>query len=300
MTAIEILETEASECGSVAVRTGIPTEVISCDFLQWRMGRPARFDVAVGNPPFVRSHSLDEPTKRHMRMLHAALGLPYSRMANLWIGVILGALSSIRAGGVFGFIVPSELITGVGAQSVRDWLAINAEHLRVEILSQGQFPGVLQDVIVISGKHRPGMGGAVTVSDQATGDTWTHPIRLGMPSWGPCLLSTRETTALDSVRGLVPMSSMGAVARFEIGVLTGANRFFLADRSTVEKHGLDLWGVPLLYQLRHTPGLVHTPEDHDAIREAGRRCVLLDFSAERPDRSFLDRWLFLSRRSERS
>ena len=283
VTAIEILETEASECGGVAVRTGIPTEVISADFLQWRMGRPERFDVAVGNPPFVRSHSLDESTKRHMRMLHAALGLSYSRMANLWIGVILGALSSIRVGGAFGFVVPSELITGVGAQSVRDWLAVNAEHLRIEILSQGQFPGVLQDVIVISGKHRPGMGGAITVSDQATGDIWTHPIRLGMPTWGPCLLSAGETAALDSARGLVPTSPMGAVARFEIGVITGANRFFLADHPTVEKHDLDPWAVQLLYQLRHTPGLVHTSEDHVAIREAGRRCVLLDFSAERPD-----------------
>ena len=283
ITAVEICRSEANECARAAGRAGIDAHVINDDYLLWRLENTEKFDVAVGNPPFVRSHQLDEATKTRMRMLHAGLNLPYSRMANLWTGVILGALADLRTGGVFAFVVPYELLAGTAAKSVRDWLARNAGLLRIDLLPGGLFEGALQGVVAISGQNDPGAGGSVTVGDQTAATEWTHSIRPGMATWGFCLLTPAEWSAVEHFRRLSSTAPMGTVARFEVSTLTGANGFFLADAATVEKYQLGPWAVPLLYQLKHTPGLVHTTDDHANIKAGGWCCAMLDFSADRPD-----------------
>ncbi len=78
--------------------------------------------------------------------------------------------------------------------------------------------------------------------------------------------------------------ALGALARVDVGALTGANRWFCVEPATVERFGLGPWARPLIARPRDTPGLAHRPEDHARAVARGERAFLLDFNVP-PDPS---------------
>ena len=151
VTAIEIDQTEAERCRSSASSVHMDVDVICDDFLLWQSRNDSVFDLAMGNPPFVRFQFTSSESKAHAARINAELGLPGRRLSNLWTAIILGALSTLRIGGPFAFIVPFECFTGISAQSFRSWLTTNCRDLTFDIFSPGAFPEVLQEVVVMSG-----------------------------------------------------------------------------------------------------------------------------------------------------
>ena len=286
VTAVEIAESEAAQCLLTAAALGVPSDVACQDFLLWQARNKERFDMAVGNPPFVRSHFTPEGTKGRARALLASLGLPFKRVSNLWIAVFLGALSTLREGGVFAFVLPADCLTGDSARSARDWVTTNCDHLRLDLLPPGGFPGVLQEVLVVSGKRRlsDGKPGTITIRDHAeNGRGWNHQLQSGVSTWTRYLLPPRYVAALTEAQELDGVNSLGMVAKFDATLITGANDFFMVNEETIAAFDLRKWAVPAVRNFRHVKGLVFSPEDHAALRKTGRACALLDFSANQPD-----------------
>src|SRR5690606_27315951 len=78
------------------------------------------------------------------RAISADLGAAGSSVSNLWIPVFLLSLSKLRDGGVFSMILPTEFLTGISANAVRNWLLANATDLTIDLFKPGSFPAVLQ------------------------------------------------------------------------------------------------------------------------------------------------------------
>ena len=286
VTAVEIAKSEVARCRQSAESLDIQTEVFCQDFLQWRSGSREKFDLAVGNPPFVRSHFIPESTKSRAKSLFASLGLPPKRVSNLWVSILLGALSSLRDGGAFAFVLPSDCLTGDSARSARDWLAINCDELALDLLPSGSFPEVLQEVVILSGRRRESSGEMkrITICDHGeSAKEWEHQIDPGAHTWARYLLHPPSLTALDEALRLGRVKSAGVVAKFDATTVTGANDFFLVSADTVDAFELEPWAVPTVQNLRHAKGLVYSETDHQALRESGERCSLLNFSPDRPN-----------------
>src|SRR5690606_21076965 len=105
--------------------------VITSSFLEPSAAAEA-FDAAVGNPPFVRFQFVTEHDRQHIDALGRHLEVPFKGVSNLWIPILLKALGSLRDGGAFSFIVPTECFTGLAARAVRTWLGQHATRLRVD------------------------------------------------------------------------------------------------------------------------------------------------------------------------
>ncbi|MBF6621737.1 MAG: SAM-dependent methyltransferase, partial [Patulibacter sp.] len=286
----ELLETEAEKARQALRETVLPGRVETRSVLDWATREAdQRFDLAVGNPPFVRFQFVSAADRAAADVLTASLGLPSRGVANLWIPVLLSALSKLRDGGAFAFVIPAECFTGSSAQVARDWLLANTTELRSDLFPPGSFPGVLQEVTVLSGRRatsRPvGGGGAeLTISehDRAGRErSWTHTAAVG-ESWTRYLLEPRHLAALAEAAVLPNVRRLSAVAAFEVSIVTGANDFFSVDRETVERYALTAWARPLLPRIRHAAGLGYRPDDHRRTEDDARAWIL-DFSADRPD-----------------
>src|SRR5690606_24726385 len=90
-------------------------------------------DIAVGNPPFVRFQFVSAQDKQHAADFGERIDTPFRGVSNLWIPVFLRALTNLREGGAFSFIVPAECFTGLSGRTVRTWLGRHAEQLRVDL-----------------------------------------------------------------------------------------------------------------------------------------------------------------------
>jgi adenine-specific DNA methylase len=287
LTAIEPSPEAVAQCRVAAAGAPFEVSVVAGSALVAEHRSPAVFDVAVGNPPFVRFQFVGAGDAAAAADLARELGVTVAGVANLWLPVLLAALSALRPDGAFAFVVPAELFTGVSAGAARSWLAAHAGRLRVDLFAPGSFPGVLQEVVIISGTRRPPDSQLrqqleLHEHGHAGSSRWRHVIGTDSGSWTGYLLRPGLLGALAEAAELAGVRRLGELARFEVATVTGANAFFTVNDATLQAYRLSPWALPLLPRARHAPGLRYTAADHATLQAAGGRAHLLDFSAERP------------------
>lgn len=284
--AFEVVSSEAARAKAVAQTLEMSARVVPRSVIPWAASVDDEFDIAIGNPPFVRYQFVVGDDRIAAERLADRLGTTFSGVSNLWLPVLLGALSRLRVGGVFSFIVPTECFTGSSASIFRSWIESNVEHLTIDLFGPCSFPGVLQEVIVLSGRRAPSGDGSIHVVDhhESSAREWTHvfnPSQSG--NWTRYLLEPQHLDALEAARTLPDVKALGELARFSVATVTGANDYFSVDTPTLARYQLEPWAIPLLPRIRHAPGLRYVATDHEAMLTSGAKGHLLDFSVERPD-----------------
>jgi adenine-specific DNA-methyltransferase len=288
VTAIEPAEIEAEKTRRALAGGSVAGEVVVGSAIAWAATTHAGCDVAVGNPPFVRYQFVSAADRDATLRLGDRLGVRVAGVANLWIPVLLGALSRLRAGGAFAFVVPAECLTGISAGLVRRWLIDHCAPVRLDLFPPESFPEVLQEVTVLSGRRvARGGDGALRLSiveHLASGERRdrTHRVVRDAP-WTRYLLSSAQLEALETAAADRRIAALGSLARFEVSIVTGANDFFTVSAETLERYDLRRWARPLLPRIRHAPGLRYTAADDALTRRAGARAWVLDFAADAPD-----------------
>ena len=284
-TAVEIIAGEAASCKARMVDSKTPGEVINGSVLGWALENAELYDVAVGNPPFVRFQFVDDNERFRTVALGEKLGAEFRGVSNLWLPVLVGAIGSLRPGGAFAFIVPAESFTGISSHEVREWLLERVQQLHIDLFPPGSFPGVLQEVVILSGrtldrgrKATRDMHFREHGTSLRRGREWTHKNIGKFRTWTRFLLSPDKVGHLEEAMNLSTVASLGSVARFEVSTVTGANGFFCVDDETVERYGLGEWARPLLPRTRHAIGLGYTEEDHKQVLVDGLPGNLLDFA----------------------
>lgn len=287
-TAVEILNTEAVKCREAIDRVPFRGEVVNESAVAWALRDSQPYDVAVGNPPFVRFQFISDAERANIKVLESQLGVSFRGVSNLWLPVLLAGLGSLRSGGVFAFIVPAECFTGISGQVVRDWLLRHVHRLHVDLFAPGSFPGVLQEIVVISGRMADhDVAGTCELhfrEHSADNDREWHHTGVGESrTWTRFLLSPKQLESLQEATHLESVKVLSSVARFEVATVTGANNFFCVDESALERFGLAPWGRPLLPRTRHAQGLRYTCADHKETTSTGIKTYLLDFAEHRSD-----------------
>jgi adenine-specific DNA methylase len=283
ITAIEPMEIEAEKARRALGASGIDGDVLATSAIDWASGTTDAFDAAIGNPPFVRYQFISAADRASAVELAARLGIHLGGVANLWIPVLLGALSRLRPGGAFAFVVPTECLTGCSAGLVRRWLLQNCGSIRFDLFPPGSFPAVLQEVAVLSGcVGTEADRGAREVRvvehlEPGRGVDWRHRVGDDGP-WTKYVLAPEQVRALEAAAADRRVAALGSLVAFEVSIVTGANDFFTVSQETVEESGLAPWALPLLPRIRHAGGLRYTAQDHAATQKSGARAWLLDFS----------------------
>lgn len=288
VTAIEVLGRECEKCRTVLEAAPFPGTAQNGSVIRWACETSERFDIAVGNPPFVRYQFISHEDKRLMPLLSERLGVSLAGVSNLWIPILLAALGRLCAGGVFAFIIPTECFTGISAGVVREWLSVHVEEVHVDLFPPGSFPSVLQEVVVLSGVRRPRPQLSCTRlwvrQHQPPGDPriWSHLIPSSAANWTRYLLAPAHLSAIEEAAALDVVTSLGQVAKFEVAAVTGANEYFSIDLPTADRYRLHPWTRPLLPRARHAEGLRYTQVDHELTLTSGARALLLDFASHLP------------------
>ena len=277
--AVELLPAEAAKARSALADIGVEGEVRVGSFLSPAHADLDGYDVAVGNPPFLRYQFVNDDDLFELAALEARIGRRLGRVSNLWVAIFLAALTRLRAGGVFSFILPTEFLTGVSASVVRWWLTVNASELQIDLFSAKSFPGALQEVMVLSGRVLPSGGSCqVVVRDHAARSEHIHVVRLEDKTWTGLTMSPADVDVLRAANSNAVVLPLGKVARIGVSTVTGANDFFTYDDATRDRYDLAAWSRPLVARLRHSPGLSLTQADWRLASDAGEKSWMLDTS----------------------
>jgi len=82
--------------------------------------------------------------------------------------------------------------------------------------------------------------------------------------WMKVLLSIEELEVFERVRKLPLIKRFSDVANVDVGIVTGANKFFLVDDATVKKYQLESYAKPMFGRSGHCPGIVYSNAVHRA------------------------------------
>ena len=289
VTAVEIVAAEAAKARSELDRLGLTGNVVTGSMLQLAMTRDVgEFDVAIGNLPFVRFQFITHEDRAAATAVVTRVGLDDSGVSNLWIPMLVSALSLLKVGGRFAFVLPAECFTGVSAGRIREWLLTTHEALTVDLFPPRSFPGVLQEVVVVSGRKSATTRATahLTLVEHASSHHETsnhesaptvvaHRVTPSPASWTRLLLSAAQLEAYEEARRLAVVKPLNAIAQLEVATVTGANAFFSVDAARISDYDLRPWLTPLLPRIRHAPGLRFTEQDHELLHRDGKPAHLL-------------------------
>ena len=188
------------------------------------------------------------------------------------------------------WILPSSFLYAEYAARIREHLADRFERCLVVQLGQRLFlsEGTEEATIVVlaegygedqNGDVRLGFAETLADLDKAV-RSWDNGGGEAKPFDGRAselLLSNAATGAMSAASGAGRIISLGEVADVRIGIVTGANPFFVIDEETANRHELPSDVLrPILAKFAMAPGAALREEDLAEARRNGRKLLLVD------------------------
>lgn len=263
---------------------------LQADFLSLQPSDFGRggFDVVIGNPPYVSHHNMTAVQKESVKKLAKSTSIEYDK-SSLWAYFVRHSLSFLRESGRAAWILPGSFLFAEYARPVRELL--RAKFARTAVLQLGQRlfieTGAEEQTVVVlcDGYKTSGIGTfqfgyvndlAELASVVASWDArvWSGASFDGRP--GMHLLGVAQDV-FAKLESHSDTRTLGEVCKLQIGLVTGANRFFVLSPSAATKAGLSDDAVTFtLSKFAHGGGLTLGIEDHNRIRNADLRCLLVD------------------------
>lgn len=261
--------------------------VLTTDFLEWSLStidRPLQVDGAIGNPPFIRYQYLEDAQQARMQKIFESFGLPFTKHTNLWVPFVLMSVANLRPGGRLAMVVPSEILHVLHAQSLRTFLASECSRVLIIDPEELWFSDTLQGVVLLLAEKKTGeadgskgiairqVGSRAFLSDDPAVyfDNAAYSNEdITQGKWMPALLTGQERKLLKRLAGHSGVMRFGDVADVDVGIVTGANKFFLVPDEVVERYGLHRWAKPMFGRSEHVRGVIYDKESHDENRRAG-------------------------------
>lgn len=285
----EIESSEAAKAAKRAKAVGLSAaKVHNKDFLQWSItaitNGDHKFDAAVGNPPFVRYQYLPAEFQNYAEKVFQLLDLRFTKHTNAWVPFILASLALLRPGGRLAMVVPAEIIHVMHAQSLRAYLGSECRRLVIIDPEEIWFSETLQGAVIVLAEKRR------SKTDRAEGlgmysvkgrefinldpDTvFNAPQSINGKTvegkWTRALLDKETRDLFDELDQHKSVHLFDDIARVDVGIVTGANDFFLVSDEVVKQYRLEKWAHPMFGRSEHCPGIVYDKNQHKANAEKG-------------------------------
>jgi adenine-specific DNA-methyltransferase len=289
ITAIELDASEASKAYTRGKRFScISVEVHCSNFLEWYLSQAEsapKYNAIVGNPPFIRYQYMSKEDQNLAEIIFKKHGLKFTKHTNIWVPFIVASISLLSAGGRIAMIIPSEILHVLHAQSLRTYLGEQCDQISIIDPTEIWFGNTLQGVVMLcatkkqnSKKRSRGLG-IIPVQGEAFLDI--KPSKLLSSTnylngktvegkWTHALLTAPEYDLYHFLKSEAQVSTFRDVAKVDVGIVTGANKFFLVDDETVEKYGLQQWAHPMFGRSEHCPGIIYDQSQHSRNAEIGK------------------------------
>lgn len=285
VTAIEFDEIEAEKSKEIRLDK---SKIINSDFHQYCINTEDKFDLIIGNPPYIRYQYFDREQQQYAINIFEKSNLKYSKLTNAWVSFVVGSSQLLKIEGKIGFVLPAEILQVSYAQPLRTFLAQFYNKINIVSFEKLVFPNIQQEVVLLLCEKN---------------DTDTHLIehlelrdaselknldvsKLKSPKkkidfksnkWTFYFLEQKEIDFLEKFQNDNDIKQLGEFAKVEVGITTGSNRFFTVPLSTVQFYNLEKYARPLVGRSVQVPSAIFNKKDWNKNRDNGARTHFLSF-----------------------
>lgn len=261
--------------------------------------RISNFDAAIGNPPYISLHAMSKVQQHSaftaMEQHHVAL----DKRASLWAYFVLHSLSFLKEGGRCAWVLPRSFLQADYSRYVRETLIHNFSKVQAITMEERLFTsmGAKESTVIVlaegygQSSHRILQYHAI---DSNALDKLISNISNEKPITNDfgCIASPYTISYFNNIRSHDDCVTLGDCMNVRIGIVTGANDFFIINKSHANKNKLPPFSQrPILAKMHQVTGLELTRKDLNQNKEADLRCLLLDASGKALDHPMVKRYL---------
>nr|WP_181717111.1 N-6 DNA methylase [Psychrobacter sp.]QJS05557.1 modification methylase [Psychrobacter sp.] len=289
ISAFEIVDEEAEKSKLRSVALGFKnTNIVNSDFLSWANEEvfegSTKFSCVVGNPPFIRYQFLEPFFQKQAELIFKRLELKFTKHTNAWVSFVLASIEALENGGRLGMIIPSEIIHVTHARPLREYLEKTCTKILIIDPKEIWFEGTLQGAVMIFAEKKSspnsvfqgigiyqvqGLDFLNIDPDELFINTNKIASETASGKWTKGLLTNEEWLLVSRATSHKDVHQFTDIARVDVGIVTGANAFFLVNDDTVEKYNLHQYSYPMFGRSQHCKGVIYDDQQHKSNKDNG-------------------------------
>lgn len=293
ITAIEFDEVEAKKADKIDLKN---KQIINADFHSYCNNTLQRFDLIVGNPPYIRFQFFDRNQQVEAGDIFIKAGLTYSKLTNAWVSFVVGSSLLLKdSGGKIGFVLPAEILQVGYAQQLRNFLAHFYNKINIISFEKLVFPNIQQEVVLLlcekNNKTEHNIqhielkdASELKTLDVAILKSPKKRIDFKSSKWTFYFLDQEEIDFLENIAEKRKIPTIGKYANVEVGITTGSNEFFTVPLTTVEEYNLEHYAKPMVGRSVQVNSVIFNKEDWEKNKFSKAKSHLLVF----PEKQKLD------------
>lgn len=285
VTAIEFDDIEAEKVNKIKLKN---KKVINIDFHLYCNETTQKFDLVVGNPPYIRYQYFQEEQQREAAKVFSRAKLKYSKLTNAWVSFVVGSSLLLKEKGKIGFVIPAELLQVSYAQQLREYLAHFYNEINIISFEKLVFPDIQQEVVLLlcdkngSDSHLIEHLELRDASDLEKLDinrlkSPNKKIDFKSNKWTYYFLEQEEIDLLEYIANERKVPKIGNYASVEVGITTGANDYFTVPLPVVEAYDLKEYAMPMVGRSVQVNSAIFTENDWKLNRRTKAKAHLLIF-----------------------
>ncbi|MCI8527680.1 MAG: N-6 DNA methylase [Lachnospiraceae bacterium] len=286
VTAVEIEKSEAEKLRE-KLHGDLNVNILIKDFFEFyhEHKEKQRYDLIIGNPPYIRYQYLDEKQREEMSEILIAHGMKSNKLINTWVGFMVACIHMLDQNGKIAFVIPAEILQVAYAEDLRLFLSNQLSQITLLTFEELVFGGIEQEVVVFIGEKGTCERGIkiVELTNLEDLDTFDHNIN-GFQKlnhvhekWTKYFTTKEENHLIARLKEDDRFQKLSETGIINVGITTGNNKYFSVDEKTVEKYGLGDIVRPLIGRSSHAHSVYFCEDDWQMNVTRGKAAYLIDF-----------------------
>lgn len=281
---IEFIEGEAEKAKKRAAKYGLnSTTIVHSDFFKFIAGAngDGRFDVVIGNPPFIRYQNFpDEHRKVAFKMMED-LKLHPNKLTNIWVPFLVIAANSLNRYGKLAMVIPAELFQVKYAAETRVFLSNFFSRITIVTFRKLVFPDIQQEVVLLLCEKdttaNPGirvveictLAELASLDINKTQKAEVKSLEHNTEKWTKYFLDEPEIQLLRKIRNDSRIKPCSDIMEVDVGLVTGRNEFFMLNKEQVAKWKLNAHTKRVISKSNQFKGITFSNADFEKNSDTG-------------------------------
>jgi len=257
---------------------------------------PRFFNVAIGNPPFIRYQNFPEDQRKPAFEIMQRAGMSPNRLTNTWVPFLVASSFLLAKHGRLAMVIPAELLQVNYAAELRRFLSRYFSKITLITFRKLVFEGIQQEVILLLAERDgdehtgirvielEGIGDLASYEPTDFSNRELKPMDHSTKKWTQYFLDEREIRLLRALRVNPILTEAGQVIDVDVGIVTGQNQFFVLNNEQIKGTSLKRYSQPIVSRSGHLKGALFSEKDWHINAENNLPAYLLNI----PDKPFDD------------
>ena len=215
-------------------------EVINKDFLEYSISTNKKYDIIIGNPPYIKKTKISSEQLKNSNKLKEVLDCKNIKVENMWVSFILGALNLLKKNGVIFFVLPFEFLQVNYSEELRLFLEKKINKIEITVFNKKVFPDIEQDVCLLYMTNdlnfdKEYIKYKIVEDDKNINKIiYESKIMKNKPlrKWTNSIISDKETEMLKKI--INKFSKINEFGNISPGIVTGNNNYFIKNEEFIK------------------------------------------------------------------